>query len=373
LPQITTSSHTLIHLVTVCGSAIFLLACSQTDNPKTTTQSSQVIDVKSESNLFKKTNKSYLSESEKAYLEKGLKLPELSIEDRRDLARRLSNESGRAEDNKNYDQMRYFIEKAHNIRENIALDYPENYLDRMSLFTSLASLAKLEQTLGNSELAQKHYEESLSGLEGNPPSSEYKSLWKRLVMWRYRDLGDLKKGLKQYDDAKAYYEKYLEAVISNPAHDDYFYDYSEAYFFLGELAFSQSNWREAVTHYESYFSLLEKVENIKNHRDILHIDQRNAIAYGKLGHAAYVLSQHDKSETAFASLINIRQNFYEKNSTDVDIKLNLALNLKYVAERSHSSKAEYYERALELFQELQSDGDLPDIHLSVIDEIKANL
>jgi len=141
------------------------------------------------------------------------------------LARRLSNESSRVADNKDFDTARKYLTYVQTIRKQVVEAFPEEYLNTLSLAVSIAGFGRLEKQAGNYDEAREYLVESMEFLKNNQARGSHKSLWLQMMMWRHRDLGDLELKLKQYDVAKAHYNKYLEFVIKNPSHENYFYDY----------------------------------------------------------------------------------------------------------------------------------------------------
>ena len=319
--------------------------------------------------IFKAKKITYLTDLEKDYFAAGYKLPELSPDDTQSLARRLSNESSQLADNKDFDTARKYRTIVHSIRKRDVEEFPEDYLKKLSLAVSLAAFGNLETQAGNYDEARSYLVESIDFLKTNETTGFHKSLWLRMMMWRHRDLGDLELKLKQYDSAKIHYNKYLEFVVKNPSHQDYFYDHAEGYFLRAELSFKQELWTEAAEDYSRSIILLKKRLSDGNPRDELLMWQRLAYTYQQYAYTAYLQYDNKTALTLHLEAINARKNAIKSERSGTSEELDLATTYYHAARQTRGKDNEFYLSALEILERLKKTQDLPKSYEKMIEDI----
>lgn len=362
-----------VAILVIFGAMIFTVSTTSKkqkyDTPSSSSAKSKDSPTTLNVDIFKAKKITYLTDLEKDYFAAGHKLPELSPDDYQSLARRLSNESSRVADNKDFDTARKYLTYVQTIRKQVVEAFPEEYLNTLSLAVSIAGFGRLEKQAGNYDEAREYLVESMEFLKNNQARGSHKSLWLQMMMWRHRDLGDLELKLKQYDVAKAHYNKYLEFVIKNPSHENYFYDYAEAHFLLAELSFEQKLWSEAAQDYKRSIRLLKKRLSDGTPKDELSLWQRLAYTYQQYGYTAYVQSDNEAALARHMEAIKARKNALKSERSGISEELELATTYYYAARQTRGKDNEFYFSALEILERLKKTQDLPKSYEKMIEDI----
>lgn len=371
------------HVLSTAFGIIFLSSLSACEKPNELRAQS---DPSSSSIATPKpTSQVYLTAAEKKQLKTSSDLTYLDLEARNDFLRRLSNETSLAQDSGDTELAREYAEKNLRLRQDFIEDFPKNYGGKLSVSTSLSALGGIEFNAENYTEARRYFKESLAQLKDNPPASDYKSLWLRMVGRRYAELGHLEKHLKEYQAAQENYEIHLDYVVKNPSHLDYLFDHAEAYFFLGDLyiiqAYSfqgdysdeQAIWLKAAENYERSIRLLKKYISQANKRDELLVLRRLAFTYGQLAYTSYFQSNIDESEIASENYIKSRKLALQVPGANTSDELDLARAYYEAAKYTSGKDDEYHQAALDIFTRLEAENAIPERYDIIIERVNKAL
>lgn len=356
---------TLTSLIFILSLSGALAACSQGEKPSDQTRAANEIDATPQPKLFEKGNgsRTHLSEQEKALLAQGHKLPKLSLDNRRDLLRRLDFEISRATRDENFNKARLYAETALEVKTSISLENPNSFHGKIGIILGSNEFGNIERAEGNAERARDIYLASLESLKNTPPPPESKSLWLQLITSRYKDIGNLEAELKNYTAAETAYKKYLEYVVKNPSNEDYFSDQADGHSYLAELSFQQENWADAVKHYGQSVKLRQKLIDQRkvqsNLRDELNLWKSQANAHTRSGYSSYLLSDDRKAETSFAKAISARQSAIKAHLARPAEELELAVAYYNAAKYTDGKDDVYFQSASEIFDRLEKTMTIP--------------
>ena len=360
----------------ICG--LTLSACRAKDEQasKSEVQFEDYGDYRA-SELFTLENQTYLNEAETAFFETGRSLPELSPERRRNLIRRLNNESSQAANNNNFDKARKYTQISHELREKSVREEPDNYFHKLSLSTSFANLGELEQMQKNYDLARQHYLRSIAILEGHPPLLERSSLWEKLMASKFRMLGKLEGELKKHDAAVENYETALKFIIKNPTNQNYFIDSANVHSAIADVNFQQKKWKDAVKNYQISARLLKKSLEIQPDRDYLIKLRELAYAYQGQAYSAAKLSDKDIAKLAYKKALMVRKRAIAHEHAQSFDELDLAYTFFLVAQSNGNyeldESQEYLTASNEIFKRFEEQNSVPSKYIPIFEKVREEL
>lgn len=280
----------------------------------------------------------------------------------------LSVTSSQAQTAENQMQLCQDYSPSKNIKTNSG-----DYFSQLSQVLKIAKLGRSETEAGNYDKAKQYLDESLERLVSIEVKTHQKPLWCQLIASRYRDFGALEKKFKNYDAAKLNYNKFLELVIDNPSSEDYFYNHAEGYYFLGELSLEQKHWSEAAENYKISIRLCKKRLSSSATRDKLQIWKILADAYEKYGYTAYIQSDPETASFTFENAIKARKGAITAQFSNISNELDLAQTYFNAAKYTTGKDKEYYQSALNIFNRLKKNNDVPEYYNKIIEDINSNI